>query len=32
LCSPEGEISFYDCSGELTSSRLLPDFPLRIEV
>ncbi len=32
LCSPEGEISFYDRSGELATSRLLPDFPLRIEI
>jgi len=32
LCSPEGELSFYDRSGELPSSRLLPDFPPRIVV
>ena len=31
LCSPEGEIRFYDRSGKLTRSRLLPDFPLQVE-
>ena len=31
LCSPEGEIDFYDRSGELATSRLFPGFPLQVD-
>jgi Uma2 family endonuclease len=31
LCSEEGKLSFYDHSGELDRSRLIPDFPPQVD-
>jgi Uma2 family endonuclease len=32
LCSPEGELSFYNRDGELEASRLVPGFPHKVEI
>ena len=31
LCSLEGELSFYNSSGEIDYSQRLPDFPLHVD-
>lgn len=31
LCSLEGKISFYDCSGQIECSLRIPDFPLQVD-
>ncbi len=32
LCSPQGEIRFYDASGPIDCSRLIPAFPSQVDI
>jgi Uma2 family endonuclease len=32
ICEESGEVNFYDASGQLDCSRLVPDFPRHVEI